>query len=421
VNWPDGPTEHPLGDGRFAAIAERPESIDAIRATVAARVREGCAIYPQGGRTALDYGGIPARPGAVIDVSDLNRVVDYPAADMTITVEAGITLSALSAVLAEQGQRLPLDAPHADRATVGGIFATDTCGPRRYGAGRPRDQILGVSFASSDGKLVKGGGRVVKNVAGYDFPRLLTGSMGTLGVLAQLTLKVRPTPEFSVVSWVTFDRLADVAPVLDRLNVSRTRPMALDLLNSTALRRLRQSGTPAPDAGYALAVGFEGNAVAVAWQVDALASEVESARMTVARDQDAAASWHALVEFAGGDHGRLCVKASVRPSGVPELMARLDPGRWATQAHAGSGVVWAFRLDVDPTERLSDVLPEIDALRTIAVSQGGNLTVPRAPTAWKEIIPVWGTTRADWAVMERLKQALDPSRAMNPGRFVGTI
>src|SRR6185312_5868323 len=121
----------------------------------------------------------------------------YPAADMTITVEAGITLAALGAVLAEQHQRLQIDAPDPDRATLGGVFATNTRGPRSFGLGRPRDQIIGVAFVTSDGELVKGGGRVVKNVAGYDFPRLLTGSLGTLGIIAQMTLKVRPMPEAS--------------------------------------------------------------------------------------------------------------------------------------------------------------------------------------------------------------------------------
>ena len=164
----------------------------------------GHAIYPQGGRTALDYGGVPRRPGVAIDTTGINRLIDYPFADMTITVEAGMTLSALRAILAEQGQRVLVDAPDPDQATLGGIYATNASGPRRYAAGRPRDQIIGVSFVTSEGVVVKGGGRVVKNVAGYDFPKLLTGSMGTLGIITQLTLKVRPIPEASAIAWVPF-------------------------------------------------------------------------------------------------------------------------------------------------------------------------------------------------------------------------
>ena len=163
-------------------------------------------------------------------------MIDYPAADMTITVEAGMTLAALRAVLAEKGQRLLVDAPQPDRATLGGIFATNTSGPRRFGAGRPRDQIIGVSFVTSDGALVKGGGRVVKNVAGYDFPKLLTGSIGTLGIITQMTLKVRPIPEASALVWVPMPDVEALGPTLDRLNTSATRPIALELLNPTGAR-----------------------------------------------------------------------------------------------------------------------------------------------------------------------------------------
>src|SRR5438270_486132 len=150
---------------------------------------------------------------------------------MTVTVEAGVTISALQAVLATEGQRLLIDAPAPDCATIGGVLATNTSGPRRFGAGRPRDQIIGVSFVTSDGALVKGGGRVVKNVAGYDFPRLLTGSLGTLGAICQLTLKVRPIPEASALVWVPFTTAESLAPAIEKLNTSGTRPTALDLLN----------------------------------------------------------------------------------------------------------------------------------------------------------------------------------------------
>ena len=128
-----------------------------------------------------------------------------------------------------------VDAPDPDRATLGGIYATNTSGPRRYAAGRPRDQIIGVSFVTSEGVVVKGGGRVVKNVAGYDFPKLLTGSMGTLGIITQLTLKVRPIPEASAIVWVPFWNPKSLADALDQLNTSGTRPVALELFNGSAL------------------------------------------------------------------------------------------------------------------------------------------------------------------------------------------
>ncbi len=219
-SWPDPPGAGPLGDGRTATTRLRPESVAELCRAVGESVREGLAIYPQGGGTALDYGGMPGRPGVAIDTRSLGQVIDYPHADMTVTVQAGITAVALNAVLAEHNQRLLIEIPQADRATLGGVYATNTYGPRRFGLGRPRDQIIGVSFVTSEGIEVKGGGRVVKNVAGYDLPKLLTGSMGTLGILTQMTLKVRPRPEASAFVWVPFANLSALGGTLDALNTS---------------------------------------------------------------------------------------------------------------------------------------------------------------------------------------------------------
>ncbi len=236
--WPETSAGGVLGDGRFAFATDRPSTLENLGDVVARRVREGHAIYPQGGATALDYGGVPARPGVAVDLRGLDRVVDYPAADMTITIESGITLDRLRKTLAEQGQRLVLEAPQSSRATLGGIFATNASGPRRFGLGRPRDQIIGIRFVDARGESIKGGGRVVKNVAGYDLPRLLTGSMGTLGIIAEMTLKVRPLPEASALAWCRFHRLLDAAQAVDRLNTSNTRPVAIELMNGPAASRI---------------------------------------------------------------------------------------------------------------------------------------------------------------------------------------
>jgi len=162
LNWPESSANGDLGDGRPASATDLPINVDSVREAITRRVEQGYAIYPQGGQTALDFGGIPRRPGVVIETRALDRVIDYPYADMTITIEAGMTLAALQSTLSEHRQRLPLEAPHPSRATLGGVYATNTSGPRRFGASRPRDLIIGVSFVTGDGALVKGGGRVVK-------------------------------------------------------------------------------------------------------------------------------------------------------------------------------------------------------------------------------------------------------------------
>lgn len=418
LDWPESPAGGLLGDGRFAWATDRPETEEALREAVARRVGQGYALYPQGGGTALDYGGVPRTPGVAIDVRGLARVIDYPAADMTITVEAGLTLAALQTTLAAQRQRLPLDAPHPERATLGGIYATNTSGPRRFGAGRPRDLIIGVGFATADGRVVRGGGRVVKNVAGYDFPKLLTGSMGTLGILSRMTLKVRPAPEASALALASFDAAEALGLALDRLNTSATRPIALEVLNRPAAGRV-SAARELPGA-WILAVGFEDNAAAVAWQLDTLARELGPTRagLLTLQDDEAAPCWSDLVGLAAAAPGPLSLVANLRPSTVVRFCARLDPGRWAVHAHAGNGIVRAQALGAIALE---DLAAELDRLRAEAVRDGGNLILARCPTAWKGRLRVWGEPRPDWALAERVKQAFDPRAVMNPGRFIGTI
>ncbi|HEU5119047.1 MAG TPA: FAD-binding oxidoreductase [Isosphaeraceae bacterium] len=418
MNWPESPTEFPLGDGRYASLLDRPGSVEELAEVVRTRTGEGHALYPQGGRSALEFGGVPERPGVVVDTTGLDRVLDYPASDMTITVEAGLTLARLQAILSEANQRLPLDAPGAEKATLGGIFATNACGPRRFGSGRPRDLVLGASFAKADGAVVKGGGRVVKNVAGYDLPKLLTGSLGSLGIITQMTLKTRPRPELSALGWVRFETAAEVAKALDRLNSSKTRPMAVELLNRPAAEALG-SGFDLPPGERVVVVGLEDNAESVRWQIGALGEEVGADRLSVLEGEASGPLWAALADSQDQALGGLTLLANLRPSAVVGFSESLSADRWSVQAHAGNGIVRAHlrKMDAD----LDGVEAEVKRLRRQAVEGGGNLTLPQCPTEWKARLGVWGEPRADWEMMKRIKETLDPERVMNPGRFVGNL
>jgi glycolate oxidase FAD binding subunit len=413
--WPDASSGGPLGDGRFALAAFRPRDVEALCQTVREQVALGHGIYPQGGKTSLDYGRVPGRPGVAIDTTPISRVIDYPFADMTITVEAGMTLSALRGILADQHQRLLVDAPFPDRATLGGIFATGTTGPRRYGAGRPRDQIIGVSFVTSQGIVVKGGGRVVKNVAGYDFPKLLCGSLGTLGIITQMTLKVRPIPEASAIAWIPLPDLNSSSGVLEQLNCSGTRPVALDLLNCAGARIIGE-GLGLPSAQAVLVISYEDSAGSVRWQLDRLAGELRSRDFTIVQDAQVEALWAALAGFQAEKSGPVSLVANLRPSSAVSFIERLEEERWSVQAHAGNGLVRAHSLVEQSLEAAGQ---RIDQLRDLATRDGGNLIITHCPTDWKDRLRVWGEPRGDWALGERVRAALDPHAAMNPGRFVG--
>lgn len=424
MNWPESNEHGPLGDGRWASGRERPATVEAVAAVLERAGRDGLAVYPQGGRTSLDYGGQPRRPGLAVETTALDRVIDYPASDMTITVEAGLTLDRLAQVLAEHGQRLAVDAPQADRATVGGVYATNSTGPRRFGWGRPRDQIIGIAFVTAEGEVVKGGGRVVKNVAGYDFPKLLTGSMGTLGIITSLTLRVRPATEAAAIGWFPFPRAEGAAQALERLNTSATRPVAIELLNEPAAREIGASaGLPVED--WVVVVGYEDNADSVAWQGGQIQSELGPAGALI-RDAEAVPLWTALRDYSTSCDGCVAMVANVRPSQVVSFASELDSGLWSVQSHAGNGIVRVQLLErydsngeaAHSHQGLCESLP---ALRARACEAGGNLILARCPTAWKDRTAVWGTPRGDWPLMERLKQALDPGALLNPGRFVGGI
>ena len=189
----------------------------------------------------------------------LDRVVEFAARDMTITVEAGISIARLDEILRGEGLRLPIDIPQWERATLGGAMAANASGPRRFGLGTFRDYVIGLTAMKADGQLFHSGGRVVKNVAGYDLCKLLVGSMGTLAIVTQVTLKLKPIPEASALVCATFANLADREAAVAGLLTSQTRPMAIDTLNATAVEGLgKRLRVGIPEGGPAVVVGYEG-------------------------------------------------------------------------------------------------------------------------------------------------------------------
>ena len=253
------------------APASQEELVETVRNCFAS----GTAVYPIGGGTSLNYGLPPKTPGSGLSLAQLHRVIDYPARDMTITVEAGITMAELARTLSAEKQQLPIDVPQTATATLGGVVATNWNGPRRYGLGTVRDYVIGISAVDGRGTPFKGGGRVVKNVAGYDFCKLLTGSLGVLGVIAQITLKVRPVPEKAVLMAVALSDPKQLDATLAGLSLSQTTPSSISVVSGndwTGQGVLADIRTASPQAFYVI-VGIEGTGYEVDWMLGQLSRE----------------------------------------------------------------------------------------------------------------------------------------------------
>jgi glycolate oxidase FAD binding subunit len=406
---------------RFPAYAE---FVPRTAAALARYVKENAAgtkhpLSPVGGRTALRQ-GYPLPPDVtLVSTAELTHIVDYPAEDMTITVEAGFRVEELQQVLREKGQRLPLDIPQAHRATIGGAIATNTSGLGRFAHGTFRDYVIGISAVDGIGRLFSAGGRVVKNVAGYDLCKLLVGSLGTLALITQVTLKLRPLAETRRFVWATFDDAARIETVLERLLTSATRPAAIEVLCPTAASHIQaETKCDLPVDRFALAVGYEGSQTETAWQVERFRDELAGLSVhdadTVEPDA-AVALWGALTEYPEASDDPLTFEARVLPSRAMEFVGRAHEADIAVQCHAGNGVVIGHL--PDEWTSASEAAAILAPLRELAESGGGSLVILNCDDDWKPSLPLFGAPRPDWPLMQRVKSALDPHGLLSPNRI----
>lgn len=399
-----------VAPGAVVAPGSRAE---AARVVDAARTR-GWAVVPLGGGTQAAAGaqGAPAprRLDLVLSTRRLDRVVDYQPDDMTVTLEPGVTLAALARLLAPRGQFLPLDPPLPARATVGGTVAAAAAGPWRAAYGTPRDWLIGCRVLGADGLEVRGGGQVVKNVAGYDLPKVYTGSWGTLGLLTELTFKVLPQPPARAWSRVTVADAAAAEALLGAVMGSDLEPAALELL------------VEGKGAGLAWSLVFEflHFEEAVAWQqeeLERLAGTLGAGAARLSPDAGAALS-EALRD------GRAAAPFAARIGTVSSLVAPLAEEAAnclaaaglppAVQAHAATGQVHVLG-GAETPEAVAGTL------RALAAARGATCTFPRLPAALVGRVDPWGPVGPELRLMQGIKAALDPHGVFSPGCFVGGI
>lgn len=392
----------------------RPATEEQVAKVLAAAAERRLAVAVQGAGTRAHL-GYPVRADLVLETLALDRVLEYNAADLTITVQAGLPLQALQRTLAQGWQWLPVDPPHADRCTVGGMVAANASGPRRLLYGSPRDLVLGMRIALTDGTLVRCGGRVVKNVAGYDLNKLFVGSMGTLGVITELTFKVRPLPAGSRTALLGFSSAEAALAVAQAVLHSELLPAALEYLGPEACGVL---GVPGP---HALAAVLEEVPAAIAYQAARLADLARAGGGQPCADAPGDALTP-VVHLAERLQPAAVVKLNLT---MAQVLGGVQAARAAAQAsglsaactaRCGSGIVYAHLggAESDPAA----VVRAVDALLDHAAAAGGSATVELAAPAVRDRVALWGRPRPEQFLMEGIKRRFDPQGILNPGRFL---
>ncbi len=422
--WLDEAAEAYAVDGVRPLALARPSTLEEAARLLDLARRERLAVIPRGSGTKLHLGAPPRAAHLVLSTEQLAQVVEHTPADLTVTVQAGTRLADLQTVLARHGQFLPLDPPYADRATIGGILATNASGPLRLRYGAGRDLVIGTRVANTNGTVTRAGGKVVKNVTGYDLNKLHIGALGTVGVLGEVTFKVVPLPAASRTVAAAFATPEPTADLVRTLVRTPAVPTALEVLDPAAAARC------APDwpGGWlvlALATGFLPQVRRQVEECAALARRLGA--QTVEVLETAEPLWTAVREFPAVRPGEpvLVTKISLPLQGVLPVMTQAIhlAGRFGFQpallSHAGVGIIWGRFAPAEPgAEAAGDLVAH---LRRLAGEHGGFLVVEACPPAWKVGIDVWGPVGPSLALMRRLKAAYDPENILNPGRFVGGL
>lgn len=385
----------------------RPQSTAEVSTALRCASEAGLAVIPAGGRTQLGLGAPPRRCDVLLDLTALNAVIEYTPEDLTATVQAGMRLVDFQHLLAERGQFLPLNPPLPEAATIGGILATNAHGSWRARYGAMRDLLIGARIVHGDGLLSHSGGRVVKNVAGYDLHKGWIGSLGTLGVVVEATFKLQPQPAARAWSQAAFASAAGAASMAHRLARSPLPFLGVELLTPRAGEALGMPGA------YVLIAEWGGPTPAIArCQGDWLAlAEATGARHAGPRDEPPATNI-----WTQGD--AVMLRASLPIGQVAPFLDELAV-RWPEAGAVAQAVTGTIRA----TGALEGEAgaEQIRRLRAFATTLGGWLVVERAPLALKALVDVWGPPAGPLELMQRLKQAYDPAGILNPGRFVGGL
>ncbi len=406
-----------------------PRSVEELAQVMEGAYAHDLSMIAVGGGTQLHLGNPPRSARLALHTRQLRGVVEYEPGNLTVSVRAGTTLQELQEVLGSENQFLPLDPPHPQRATIGGLLATNASGPLRFRYSTLRDMLLGIKIVHANGTQTRAGGKLVKNVTGYDMCKLYAGSMGTLGVISEMTFKVLPKSEAVATVMVTYPALRAALEATQCLLHADLMPDAMEALNGAAFAAATGTSLAAP---WVLLLRFGETDAAVRWQLDRLRELTPAGGGSVLNVLDTVESaefWHHMASArAPSDHGNdLWLKCSVLYQSAAETERHMTEFGERLQArtllfcHAGTTILHGRYGWPDGDCEAADLTRAIAELRGHCISAGGHLVVEKARPEVKRGLDVWGYQTPALELMRRIKSQFDPKGLLNPGRFVGGI
>ncbi|HXR65906.1 MAG TPA: FAD-binding oxidoreductase [Ktedonobacteraceae bacterium] len=412
-------------DGLLPRLVVTPRNAQEVSGVIALANQRGLTTLARGGGSRMHLGAIPASLDILIETGKLTRLLEHEAPDLTCQVEAGMTLADLQTHLAIKGQWLPLDPPAPAQTTLGGILASNASGPKRLRYGTARDLVIGLQVVQANGEIARSGGRVVKNVAGYDLNKLYIGSLGTLGVIVEANFKLQPIPTHERTLLLTFSSCRDAMQTIIAIMGSLLTPSAMELIDAGAANDMSNFfGLNLPTNGYTLALNFEGSLVTIDRQIDDARLMARSNGALLGDDLAGAEQeqfWNAVREHLDGS---VTCKTAILVSQMAHYLQKLDEIcrrhdlEAAVIAHAGNGILYIELRPGDATPRLIEAIAE---LRKHAREARGSLVVEHCPVDLKRRIDVWGEPGSNFRLMQRLKEQFDPKGTFVKGRFVGGL
>lgn len=411
-------------DGVLPSCVVAPSTEVVVAEVIRLAAREKLAVLTVGNRQHLHIGNPATHIDVLLSTARLNHMVHYEAADLTASAGTGATLGQLAALTIPHRQFLPLDPPGQEAATLGGTISANLFGSLRTSYGTARDYVVGARFVRGDGTAVKSGGRVVKNVAGFDLHKLLVGAHGTLGVVTEISLKLRPMPEseLTVLTCVDQDGLRRM---LRELNYSPLLPMRVAALNREAARAVLPEFA---SRGYALLASFGDTAASNRLQSKKLRALCEASGASVTDllpDEIATTAWNRLREIDPSLDAGLTLRVNVLPSKSAETIGLLNDRLASVASHHSLvamplvGVIWlSVRQAMQSESDVARWSRIIASLREAMRAQSGSVILERAPVALKRAVNVWGEAVDTAFLMKRIRMAFDPSGVFVPERFL---